>query len=348
MEGLFYKYPSIENTYNEKFLGLVKDNGFSGQSFCISEKVHGSNLQVGYSLTEDKFIFGSRSNILKEDESFYNYLECMAPLKSKVKELAVWMKNRFLIGKQELLDVTVYGEIFGGSYPHPMVPRDSHAVRVNKGVFYSPKNQWLAFDIAYSLKGLPEHKFLCGLEFVNLCRKFGIPFIPVLKVVPDLESALRFEPVFKSGIYRFFELPELADNMAEGVVIRGWYRDLWAGGHRVILKNKCEKFREKKSEKKIVINEEYPLHVEAAIREAAAYVNEARVQNAVSKVGGQALENIGKVIAMVNADILEEYEKMGGIINTLGKQERHIVKKALNDMVVAEVKKVFFKDKSSV
>lgn len=48
----------------------------------------------------------------------------------------------------ELTIVKVYGELFGGCYPHKDVtPSKNKVKRIQKGVWYSPYVRFYAFDI---------------------------------------------------------------------------------------------------------------------------------------------------------------------------------------------------------
>lgn len=44
--------------------------------------------------------------------------------------------------------IFIYGELFGGEYPHPEVNPVSGVQAIQTGVYYSPRIEYCAFDIA--------------------------------------------------------------------------------------------------------------------------------------------------------------------------------------------------------
>lgn len=43
--------------------------------------------------------------------------------------------------------ISIFGELFGGAYPHPDVQRVGRLTVIQKGVFYTPKHEFYGFDI---------------------------------------------------------------------------------------------------------------------------------------------------------------------------------------------------------
>ena len=339
-ESQFYKYPSIENTYREEWMDKVKIKGFGNIPYCVTEKIHGSNTQIDYNWQTHEFEYCKRTCTIEEGESCYNVQKCFDNIRELVVDLTSYLEPTL---NGELESVKVYGEVFGGSYPHPDVTKDSHASRVQKGVFYSPHNEWKAFDIAYTLVGDEKIHFLCGEDFYLACNAVGIETVPLLKVTNNLQEALEYPNNGESVVYSHYKLPKLENNIMEGVVIKPWKEDAWIGQSRVIFKNKNEVFAEKSHEKRTNIQIEVPPLVKQAMEEISAYITENRVNNVISHLGEVSEKDIGRIIGMTAKDALEDYKKEFGTLNLIEKQEEKMVTKFLQSEVAKLVRKIILR-----
>ena len=341
IETNFHKYPSIENTYQEEFINRIRMNGYADIKYFITEKIHGSNTQIAYDLRTGEFTYGRRTAPLEDGEKCYNVQSCFDKIKDNVIELAEYLKPSVqAITKSELLTVIVFGEVFGGSYPHKDVPKDNHASRVQKGVFYSNHNQWKAFDVAYTVAGSDRLHFLSGFDFFTACGAVGIDTVPLLAVVNNLDEALAYANNGTSIVYKNYDLPELENNIMEGVVIKPWNADIWIGQHRLALKNKSEAYKEKSHEKKIDVQKEYSENVKKALEGISAYITENRVNNVISHEGEVTVKDIGKIIGLSAKDAVEDFKKESPVWNLLEKAEEKIVTKAIQAQMAALVRKV--------
>lgn len=339
-ESQFYKYPSIENTYREEWMNKVKTQGFGNIPYCITEKIHGSNTQIDYDCKTGEFEYCKRTCTIELGESCYNVQKCFDEIKEQVIALSEYLKPTI---NGELKNIKVYGEVFGGSYPHPDVAKDSHASKVQKGVYYSPHNQWRAFDIAYTLVEEEKIHFLCGEDFFLACQAVGIETVPLLKVTENLKEALEYPNNGESIVYESYGLPKLENNIMEGVVIKPWKVDAWIGQSRVIFKNKNEVFAEKSHEKKKNIQIDVPPIVKQAMEEISAYVTENRVNNVISHLGEVSEKDIGRIIGITAVDALDDYKKDFGTLNLMEKQEEKMVTKFLQSEVAKSVRKVMLR-----
>lgn len=330
------KYPSIENTYIKEFLDKIRMKGLSDKRWLITEKVHGSNISISY---DGKEVFVcTRNHVLAEDEKCYNMQDIIKSnfLEDKVKEVYETFKKSGKIFDK----VVLYGEVCGGSYPHADVPRDNHACRVQKGVFYSPHNQWLLFDIC-TVKDDTKN-FLGGQEFLYVARALDITTVPFLSVATSLEEALNYDNAGMSRVgTEIYGLPSLEDNVMEGVVIRGYDEDYWLGQHRVILKNKNDKYSEKSHERKIPIQpKELPEEIKEVLAKVSQYITENRMNNIFSHYGELQRQNFGKILCEANKDVIEAAQK-DGLFNTLQKQDIKIITKEVNREIANIIKKMF-------
>ena len=339
-KNLFYKYPSMENTYREEIIEKIRSHGYENVQYCVTEKIHGSNTQIDYNYKTGEFEYGKRTCPIEQGEACYNVQKLFEQIKDSIVDLAHYLAPTV---KDELETIKVYGEVFGGSYPHPDVQKDNHASKVQKGVFYSPHNQWKAFDIAYTLTDDERVYFLCSEDFFLACNAVGINTVPLLKIVPNLTSALEYPNDNESVVYSHYSLPKLENNIMEGVVIKPWKTDAWIGQMRVVLKNKNDKFKEKSREKKADIHIEVPDTVKKAMEEISEYITENRVNNVISHLGEVTIKDFGKVLGLSSKDALDDYKKEYGTLNLLEKKEEKMVTKYLQSEMSNIVRKVLLK-----
>ena len=337
---MFHKYPEIENSYQQGFIDKIKEAGYENISYLITEKIHGSNSQVRYDMKEKTFSFGTRNNPLPDTDSHYHLRECIEPLKYKITLIAEALSSDLAAIGQTLTAVTLYGEICGGSYPHPDVPKDKNAIKVQKGVFYSPSNQWYAFDIGYEIAHCERMFFLSGSKFTIFCQVAKIPTVPLLHSAPSLEEALEYPNNKTSYISEQNNLPALESNIMEGVVIRPMYQDIWFGHTRLVLKNKNDTFKEKWKTKKAEPPEELSDKTKQAIQEIAQYIHPNRVHNVISHIGEVTEKDIGKVIMLTSKDVLEDYNKEHDTLSCLEKKEEKAVNKYMNGEVAKLVRDI--------
>ena len=337
----FHDYPEIENSYQQGFIEKIKERGYGDISYVVTEKVHGSNSQLTYDLREKKFYLGSRNHYLGEDEKFYNLQLCLEPLKPSVARLAECLSNDLAKFGQHVTSVTVFGEICGGTYPHKDVMVDKTAIKVQKGVFYSYTNCWLAYDIGYMTEGASRMYFLTASSFIDTCLLAQLPFVPVLGIRDSLDEALAFPNDGVSKVHEKYCLPEIEGNIMEGVVIRPLYEDVWFGYTRLILKNKNDKFKEKwRAKKTESVAEEIPEKVKQAMEEISQYITRNRVRNVISHLGEVTEKDIGKVIMLTGQDVLKDYRKEYDTMQYLEKKEEKMVTKYMNGEVAKAVRDV--------
>jgi Rnl2 family RNA ligase len=296
------KYSSIENTFREQFIEMIKEEGKDGGEWVVTEKIHGGQLALYYDGNEMKA--STRTTFLTPGIDFFNYEKVMAANADKVKEIYNILKKE----KGEISVIVVYGELFGGDYPHPDVPKVKNTKRLQKGVFYHPDNLFYGFDIRV------DKKFL-SLNDVN--RLFGAVGMFYAKPLfrGTMEECLNHSNTFPSKISGWLGLPPLPDNIAEGIVIRPVEPQFLRVGERVILKSKNEKFKERKAVKKRPKKQEVETtETGAKLREELlSLVTENRLQNVLSKQEEMPYpvpkEYFGQVMKWFNDDIREEFNK---------------------------------------
>ncbi len=137
----FKKYNSIENTYDKEFMEKIRTESPENMQFVVQEKVHGANFSF---ITDGETVFaGKRTGLIEADEKFYDYEKLLERYSPKVLALFTAIKQKY----PDTLTVTVYGEIFGGNYPHSEVNNDSKIICIQKGVYYCPNHEFYAYDL---------------------------------------------------------------------------------------------------------------------------------------------------------------------------------------------------------
>ena len=336
----FFGYPDIENSYQEGFIEKIKEQGYGDIPYAVFEKIHGANSQIMYDIATGEFALGKRSGFLEENEPFYNLERAIKEYKERIPRIAKMLLEDLREFGQEVESIVVFGEICGGSYPHEEVVKDKTALRVQKGVFYAPENKWFAFDIAYKIKGVNRLLFLSANKFVNYCFISGLPMVPMVCVTDTLDKALEVSNHMPSKVYMMSALPEIKDNIMEGVVIRPCRRDIWMGYHRVILKNKNDLFKEKSRAKKDSVPKEIPENVKKACEAISQYITVNRVHNVISHIGEVTPKDVGKVIMLVSQDVLADFRKENDVLERMEKQEEKMVTKYMNGEVAKVVRDV--------
>lgn len=339
-DNKFYKYPDIENSYQEGFIEKIRKAGYEDCPYMITEKIHGANSQITYNVISGEFSYGSRSHFLAEGEKFYNLQGILDSKQEAVKVLAGLLSGDLAALGQRVKTVTVYGEVFGGAYPHPDVVLDKTANKVQKGVYYCPSNDWLAFDVSYTVIGSDKNYFLGGDKFFSMCVCCGVDTVPMLVIAKNLTAALAYKDDMPSRVYRKYRLPKLDDNIMEGIVIRPASADVWLGDHRVILKKKNEKFKEKKEAKKNTEPVALPEGVAKACEEISQFITVNRVHNVISHIGEVGPKDVGRVIMETAKDVLADYRKEYDTLDKLEKKDEKLVTKFMNGEVAKIVRDV--------
>lgn len=322
----FKKYNSIENSYQEYFIGSIIEEGFGDLEYVVQEKVHGANFSF---ITDGQTILSAkRTELILDNEEFYNSKFVLANYKDKILNL-----HKSISADIDAKTVTVFGEIFGGGYPHPNFPIDNTAKLVQRGIYYNPQNDFYAFDIL-----IDNDKYL-DVETANAYfEKFGFIYAKTLQK-GTLKDCLAYPNNFKTTIPTEYKLPELDGNICEGVIIRPTKATFFRNGSRVTIKNKNEKWAENNNyiDKGILnklLNEGEELSEEASFlcEEVYKLITQNRLDNLISKIGEiNPKKDLGKVLGLYNKDVLIDFLKnFQDKYNALEKHECKAVNKFVN------------------
>lgn len=322
----FKKYNSIENSYQDDFISSITEQGFGDLEYVVQEKIHGANLSF---ITDGQNILSAkRTELILDSEEFFNSKFVLANYKDKILNL-----HKALSADINTKTVTIFGEIFGGGYPHTDIPKDDTAKLVQRGIYYCPQNDFYAFDIL-----LNNDKYLDVETASGLFEKFGFIYAKAL-FKGSLKDCLAFSNEFKTTIPSEHRLPELDSNICEGVVIRPIQPSFLRTGSRVLIKNKNEKWAENNNyiDKAILsklLHEGEELSEEASFlcEEIYKLITQNRLTNLISKIGEvNPKKDLGKVLGLFNKDTLTDFFKAyKDRYDSLEKHESKAVNKFLN------------------
>ena len=335
----FKKYTSIENTFDKDFVEKIFLEGFDKQEFVVQEKVHGSNVCF---VTDGEMVnFGKRTGFVEADEKFYDYEELLERYTPKVIALFSIIKEKI----PDIKTVTVFGEMFGGKYPHPDVKNSTKTMVIQKGVYYCPNHEFYAFDLYVSTE---ESGRYLSVDEATVFFEHGKFFYakPLFRGI--LSECLQYPNNFQSQISNWLGLPPIEDNICEGIVIRPIEPAYLRNGSRVLLKNKNARFAEKKSVKKrapkLFVEPSYSELLNDLLPVTEQYVTENRLNNVVSKIGQISVpKDTGKLIGLFSKDILDDFLKEhSGKYAALEKSEQKILNRHINALATNLIKKVYF------
>ena len=118
----FKKYSSIENSFSREFMEHIWAEMPQDLEYVVQEKVHGTNTSF---LCDGRDVgFAKRTSMLAEGEQFYDYPELVARYKERVLKLFADIKARC----PEVTQISVFGEMFGGLYPHDGVQKERNEI----------------------------------------------------------------------------------------------------------------------------------------------------------------------------------------------------------------------------
>lgn len=320
----FRKYNSIENSFRKLEIEAIKEAGFFEETYVVQEKVHGANLS--FITNGDRIQTAKRTSLLKADEKFYNFQEVRDRYADQIRQAYHLVKKL----RPDASFIGIYGELFGGVYPHEDVAKVKGSTVVQKGIYYAPQNDFYAFDIRV------DNEDYLSVEDANaIFEELGFFYAKTL-FSGKLEDCLAYPNEFNSKIPTWFGLPELANNVTEGTIIKPLAFLCLPTDSRVILKNKNEKWEENirrhKGEKEPLVLSEGLISLQEAI---ADYVTANRLSNVVSKIGEVTQKDFGKLIGLFSKDVLEDfYKDFAQPYEKLEKKEQKMLTKSLNKLAI--------------
>lgn len=332
----FKKYSSIENAITRDFMERVWAEMPEDLEWVVQEKVHGAN--TSFLCDGEDVKFAKRTSVLSEDDKFYDFQSMLENYKPRVLSLF----RRICEKHPSVSAISVFGEMFGGRYAHDGVSAVKGITLIQKGVNYTPVHEFYGFDI-YVFEG--EAGYYLAVDEVNSLFKAEGFFYARNLMKGSLAECLKYPNAFQSKISQWLGLPDIDNNICEGIVIRPVTPQYLRNGSRVLIKSKNARFAEKKSVKvrNKLFTEPVPYSdsLKALLPELEAYVTENRLNNVISHIGEVSLpKDFGKIMGMFSKDILEDFLKEhGGEYTALDKCEQKSLNRELNKLSTGFVKR---------
>ena len=283
----FIKFPSLENTYREKEISRIIEQGLDKQKYIVTEKVHGAHfdfyVSCDESVNEVVINCAKRTSFIGEDEKFFNY----KPVLEKYRNALIALYNTHSLNGDTLV---VCGELFGGN--------------IQSNMSYPLHQDFVGYDVKFLNNDYTNVLSKC--EALDMLRHFGIPSIPVIGVFDSLHEALEVNEYFDSHLTRDGYDGDDAFKEAEGVVIEPVVPSFTKDGGRIYLKKKTKRFTEKNAGVKVKAPQETPQHIVDFLNICSQYLTEPRFEAVCSKIGEVSIKDIGKVTGLFTQDVLED------------------------------------------
>jgi Rnl2 family RNA ligase len=242
-----------------------------GGPWVALEKIHGAQMVLA--VAGDELQFGKRKAWLAHDEPFFGW----QLLRTQLTTAAHAARARLAAHT-----VVLYGELYGGSYPHPDVAAVPGLAPVQTGIWYAPDLRYAVFDVLVATGEADEGEFLAHRDVAALAAAIGLDSPPLLHAGP--RSAVEMVPLGQSTrIPARLGLPELAGNLAEGVVSKPDARA--RPGARVVYKRKIAEFDEQRFSESAAWDTDQRLGLAALVAHGLRLVNPPRIASALSKWG---------------------------------------------------------------
>lgn len=256
--------------------------------WVVTEKIHGANFALVADLGQAPIAIrpAKRKALLAPGEDFFGHRALLDRIGENVRAAF----ERIRAARPHAASATLYGELFGGAYPHPDVPACPGVEPVQTGIHYSPRIELSAFDIAVDEPGRGR-VYLDHGDALIVFKEAGLFCAEPLFVGP-YEEAMAFPTEFDSTVPARLGLPPLgAPNPAEGVVVKPVKSLVVAtrsGPLRPAVKRKIARFSEDRRFHEATKWAAPPRGMEPLAQlewEMLALVTEARLQATVSKIG---------------------------------------------------------------
>ncbi|GAA3235355.1 hypothetical protein GCM10020216_057020 [Nonomuraea helvata] len=261
--------------------------------WIATEKIHGAQLVIAYDGRQLRI--GKRKAWLRGEEAFFGWQLLRAELERAAR-------TALSLGGTV---VRIYGELYGGHYPHADVEPMPGVSAVQTGVWYSPGLRFALFDVLRHDHLDDAGLFLPYTDVAAVAAAAGLDVVPILGRAPRHElDALPLR--FPTRVPCLHGLPDIPGNFAEGIVMRP---DISATAEqRPIIKMKIEEFDEQRFDESRPWNQHTQLALNDLRRLAQAMVNKPRLDSARSKTGpGSFSEFMDEVVLDVMVDITDAF-----------------------------------------
>lgn len=260
-----------------------------GGRWIATEKIHGAHFVVATDGTRVRF--GKRKAWLHEDDAFFGWQMLRAELEPQVLALHEALKPAG--------PIYVYGELFGGGYPHPDVAPLPLLTPVQTGIAYAPDLRWAAFDVLEAREEGAD-TFVAQDVLEDAASMAGLMLVPVL-ARGSWQEVRRSPVAFESRVPATLGLPPLAANTAEGYVLKP--EAGMPASQRPLVKVKIPEFDELRFGASQAFDPHALPPIEVLATLAVAMTTPLRLASARSKVGVEAVAIIEEAVLDVSIDL---------------------------------------------
>ncbi len=335
----FSGYEKMANSLNKLGLNESDFSNLEKLKWVVTEKVHGANFSFVYD--KEKLKFAKRKDYLSWKDDFFGFQLVVNRIEENIIRLFEDLSTKIVSEK-----IIIYGELFGGKYPHPDVPSNSNLKAIQTGVFYSPTINFCAFDIAVE-KNSNQPKEYLDYETALLYFKRHNIFCAEPLLIGKFAEALNFNTRINSTIPKQLNLPELAENLIEGVVIKPYNQPEGVDvSVRPIIKLKNKEFDEEKkfhqAEKWTYVPDVSSKSEDLAfiLNEIKHYITFNRLESAISKIGALDFTNEQRIfdieLEFLRDTVTDFNEDNQKLLNELSDEENEWI----NERLKADIKKV--------
>ncbi|GAX42451.1 hypothetical protein NIES4075_34520 [Tolypothrix sp. NIES-4075] len=336
----FTSYEKIDESFHRWQIDEAGHRLLEKIDWVVTEKIHGANFCF---VTDGQVIrCANRKKFLDTNENFFDYQKLQSRLNDNIKRAFIITQSKH----PQISRIFIYGELFGGSYPHPDVTPDLSVQPVQTGIYYSPTIEFCAFDIAFESDGATR-TYLDYDKAIDILQSAGI-FYAVPLFIGRYNEAIAFEINFSSTIPPLLNLPPLHDeNKAEGIVIKPIkiiYIDTPKGKIRPVLKRKITEFSEEKrfhlaekwSEQSFIKQDDLEILQWSAFN----LITENSLRNAISKIGYIKPREKSRARELFNLVIEDVIEQLSENQELLLKEITQHDKNQLLAFIKAEMRKL--------
>lgn len=342
----FEGYGKISESSSHWLLEKSDHTTFKRALWCVTEKIHGANFCFVCDDDGERVRCGKRTSLLTDTDDFFGYKRRLfREIVPKIQQLYQYVKNTFPL----LEKLYVFGELFGGAYPHPDVPKAPNVSAIQTGIWYCPDIEYCAFDLAIVID---QKQTYLDYEYVLPAFQHVHLFHAEPLFIGRYEEALDFKLGFNSHVPAKFGLPSLPEaNKAEGIVIKPMQEIMVKANKgasvRAIVKKKIEEFSEEKynqAQKPDLKNDGELSDVDLLRFEIDALTTENRLNNALSKTGAVTADDKEKLKELLNLyvkDVIEQLSQNGN--EDMWKNLSAIDRDMLTDELTLNTKKMIIK-----
>lgn len=242
-----------------------------GGPWVALEKIHGAQMIIA--VTGGALRFGKRKAWLDPGDPFFGW----QLLQAELAEAARAAREHLGVPA-----IVLYGELFGGAYPHPEVAAVAGLAPVQTGVWYAPDLRYAVFDVLVADGEDDEGELLAHREVAEIAAAVGLMTPPILRRGPRplvMAAPVRFTTQVPAGL----GLPPIDGNLAEGIVCKPDARARAAT--RVVYKQKIAEFDEQRFGESAAWDPDQRLDLAALVAHAERMINPPRIASAASKWG---------------------------------------------------------------